>query len=403
MSWISGLRAIRGVFSVGWIHFADVTPEQFRARFPILRQRVYVNSCSQGALSVDVEEALAAFVQSWHEHGSPWDRWVADVERLRTAFAALVGADADEIAVMPSASSAIAAIATALSFDGAKRGVVLGRFEFPTLAHVWLAEERRGASITWADAVDDTLPITSYVACIDPKTLIVPATHVCFRNGYRVDVPALVETAHARGALVMLDDYQHSGTATLDVHALDVDFMVTGALKYLLGPSGVAFLYVKRTLIESLTPLTTGWFGREHPFAFRLDPLDWSPSARRFEAGTPPVPNAVAAAAGIALLETLGLEQVNAQIRRLVARFDESARSRGFVVATPSDPARRGPLVVLRSTDAGALVTRLAARGVIASARDNGLRVSFHAYNNEADVDAVLEALESEAALLVRP
>jgi hypothetical protein len=120
MSWISGLRAIRGVFSVGWIHFADVTPEQFRARFPILRQRVYVNSCSQGALSVDVEEALAAFVQSWHEHGSPWDRWVADVERLRTAFAALVGADADEIAVMPSASSAIAAIATALNFDGAK-------------------------------------------------------------------------------------------------------------------------------------------------------------------------------------------------------------------------------------------------------------------------------------------
>lgn len=379
-----------------------MTLEAFRARFPILRNRVYVNSCSQGALSVDVEEAFAAFVRSWHDRGSPWDQWVADVERLRAAFAKLVGADIDEVAVMPSASAAIAAIATALPFDGARRTVVMGRFEFPTLAHVWLAEERRGASIAWADPVGDTLPIGAYDACVDERTLIVPATRVCFRNGYRVDVPALVALAHARGALVMLDDYQHTGTAPLDVHALDVDFMVTGALKYLLGPSGVAFLYVKRTLIESLSPLTTGWFGRANPFAFRLDPLDWSPSARRFESGTPPVPNAIAASAGVALLDHMGLDAVAAQIRRLVARFHDGAQSRGFALATPSDPARRGPLVVLRSTDPVALVSRLAARGVIASARDNGLRVSFHAYNNDADVDAVLDALDAEAALLVK-
>ena len=103
--------------------------------------------------------------------------------------------------------------------------------------------------------------------------------------------------------------------------------MVTGVLKYLLGPSGVAFLYVKRALIASLTPLTTGWFGRENPFAFRLDPLDWSQTARRFEAGAPPVPNAIAATAGLALLQTLGLDGVGAQIRRLVPRYHDRARA----------------------------------------------------------------------------
>ncbi len=98
-----------------------ITPAEFRARFPILGRRVYVNSCSQGALSLDVEAALSAFVESWHTHGSPWDRWVGEVERLRALFAASIGADTDEIAVMPSASAAIASIATALSFDGTRR------------------------------------------------------------------------------------------------------------------------------------------------------------------------------------------------------------------------------------------------------------------------------------------
>ena len=104
---------------------ARMTLDQFRSRFPILGRRVYVNSCSQGALSIEVEAALAAFVESWHTHGSPWDRWVGEVERLRAAFAASIGADADEVAVMPSASVAIAAIATSLSFDR-RRAVVLG-------------------------------------------------------------------------------------------------------------------------------------------------------------------------------------------------------------------------------------------------------------------------------------
>jgi selenocysteine lyase/cysteine desulfurase len=377
-----------------------MTPQAFRRRFPLLANKVYVNSCSQGALSHDVADALAAFAESWHRFGSQWDHWVGEVERLRTGFARAVGADADEIAIMPSASAAIAAIATALTFDASRRTVVLGEFEFPTLAHVWLAQARRGAVIEWAHAEGETLPIDSYAARIDERTLIVPATHVCFRNGYRLDIPRLVELCHARGALVMLDDYQRTGSGPIDVHALGVDFMVTGALKYLLGPAGIAFLYVRRELIERLEPLATGWFGRVDPFAFRSDRLDWSPSARRFEGGTPPVPNVYGALAALMLLETSGLSEIQRQICSLTLRFIEGARERGFRVATPADPARRGPLVVIRSDAAAELVRRLDTCGIIASSRGDGLRVSFHAYNDEADVDAVLAALDAEQELV---
>jgi selenocysteine lyase/cysteine desulfurase len=367
--------------------------DDFRARFPILAQRVYVNSCSQGALSTDVEAALGAFTRSWHEEGSPWERWVGEVERLRVIAAALVGANVDEIAIVPSASVGIAAVATALSFAGRRRRVVLGDFEFPTMAHVWLAQQARGASVAWARAVGETLPVEQYAAVVDADTLVVTTTHVCFRNGYRIDVPRLVALCRDRGAYCFLDDYQRTGTAPLDVHALGVDFMVTGALKYLLGPSGVAFLYVRRDLIEQLEPLATGWFAREDPFAFRSDRLDWAASARRFESGTPPIPNVYAARAGIELIQRVGVAAIEQRIAELVDRFDRGARDRGFDVVTPADRERRGAVVVLRVANAAELVHHLERRGIIASARATGLRVSFHAYNNDQDVDAVLAAL----------
>jgi selenocysteine lyase/cysteine desulfurase len=390
-----------------------LSPSQFRSRFPIFNRRIYVNSCSQGALSTDVEAAMHDYAESWHDAGSPWDSWVEKVEQLRTRFAVAIGADRDEIAVMPSASAGINAIASALNFgdrseapDGAGNGtrshVVLGEFEFPTMAQVWLAQQRRGATIRWARASGDGLDVEAYERVIDERTLIVPATHVCFRNGHRTDIAALTRLAHARGALVFVDDYQRTGSAPIDVHALGIDFMVTGCLKYLLAAAGVAFLYVRRDLIDRLEPTITGWFGRVNPFAFRIDEIDWPPAATRLESGTPPVPNAYLAIAALDLLHRIGYDVVGDQVARLVERYRSAAAASGFVVRTPGAPERRGPLVVVESVDAPVLVAHLAARGIVASCRGNGLRVSFHAYNNEEDVDAVVAALESEAGLLVR-
>jgi len=375
---------------------------EFRSRFPIFRSRVYVNSCSQGALSTDVEEAFAAYLESWRRDGSPWEEWVGRMEALRTSFARSIGADPDEVAVVPSASAGINTIATALRFESPRDTVVMGDFEFPTMAQIWLAQAPRGARIAWARAEGEALELAAYRRVIDERTLLVPATQVCFRNGFRLDIPGLVRLCHERGALVFLDDFQSTGTAPLDVHALGVDFMVTGCLKYLLGPSGVAFLYVRRDLIEGLEPTITGWFGRRNPFAFSIDTLDWAPSARRFEAGSPPVPNVYAAQAGLDLLEAAGPARIEAHVRALTQRLLDGARGESFAVATSDDPARRGPLVVLRAKDAPAAVERLKARGIIGSARGDGVRVSFHGYNTTEDVDAVLEGLRAEAALLRR-
>ena len=256
--------------------------------------------------------------------------------RVATAFARSIGAHADEIAVVPSASAGINAIATALHFSGPRRRVVMGDFEFPTMAQAWLAQERRGAAIAWARATGDNLPVEAYEAVVDETTLIVPATHVCFRNGHKTDIAALTRLCHARGAYVFLDDYQRTGSGPIDVHALGVDFMVTGCLKYLLSPAGVAFLYVRRDLIEQLEPAITGWFGRINPFAFRIDALDW-PSSRT----------------SIRERDAAGAERLRRPRGARAARRGRLRRDRFARRAAGDDVSRMGQRRRLRRPDAG--------------------------------------------------
>ena len=365
--------------------FAD-----FRKRFPIFRNRIYLNSCSQGALSGEVEAALQEFIQSWKSSGSPWDHWIEVQEELRREFAAMIGAGADEVAITSSASSAISAIASALDY-GRRPEVLMGELEFPTMSHIWLAQVPRGASIVWVPANHGTNQPGDYRARASGRTLIVAATHVCFRSGFRNDVPGIAQAAHEAGAYFMLDDYQSCGTRPVDFRALQPDFYVTGALKYLLGTSGIAFLVVKRELIEQLRPTLTGWFAQSDPFAYDCRNHRLASTAARFQSGTPPVAAAYAALAGIRLLRQIGLQHVERRVADLARRFMAAAAAENWKLKTPLDSG--GPLVVVKAQASAGLVAGLEKQGITVSSRNDGLRVSFHAYNSPDDVDCTLDAL----------
>jgi len=372
--------------------------ESARAHFPIFKNKIYLNSCSQGALSDAVEASMQAHIRSWHEYGSPWDRWVEEYEAARTAFARFIGAAPEEVAVIPSASAGINSIASALDF-GKRRKVVMGEFEFPTMGQIWLAQKRRGAEIEFLAAQNGKICAECYARAIDDQTLIVPLTHVCFMNGFRSEVVRIVKQAHERGALVMLDDYQDCGTRPIDVKALDVDFYVSGALKYLLCPSGIAFLYVRPELISSLTPTITGWFAQQNPFAFDVKHFDPATTARRFETGSPSLPHAYTATAALKLLDDFGREKTAKHIKSLTRALMDGARDLKIKVKTPAESV--GPLVVLQMKDAEAMVKKMAAENIVVSNRMDGLRVSFHLYNTLDDVHAVLGRLEKNRTLAV--
>ena len=283
-------------------------------------------------------------------------------EEARAAFAKFINASPDEVAIVTSVSAGINGIASALNFRERKK-VVMGEFEFPTMGHVWLAQRARGAEIQFVAADGNRIPAANYEKIIDRNTSIVPLTHVCFKNGFRSEVSAVTQIAHHAGALVMLDDYQDCGTRRVDVKAMDLDFYLTGTLKYLLGPPGLAFMYVRKEFLSSLVPTVTGWFAQADPFAYNPQHFELSPTARRFESGSPSVPNVYGAMPGFQLLQEIGMENVAGHIKILAQALLQCARDLGIRAKTPADSA--GPLVVLRSKDSTLLPRKLAENNIV--------------------------------------
>ena len=221
-----------------------------RDRFPILKNQIYMNSCSQGALSVDVKDAYASYLRDWDEKGSPWEYWAERNEAARQAFAGLVNAEASEVAVTTSLSAGVSALASAMDFSGERNKVVVSDFEFPTVAQIWHAQEARGAKVVHVPAAGNVIPLSRFEDAIDEQTALVSISHVCFRNGSKLDIEAITEIAHRKGVLVLVDSYQALGTTPIDVKRLKVDFLAGGVLKYLLASAGLAYLYVRKELVE---------------------------------------------------------------------------------------------------------------------------------------------------------
>ena len=376
----------------------DSQINEVRSGFRIFDRKIYLNTCSQGALSDAVEAGFEEYIASWHEQGSPWERWIEHYEAARTAFAQFINASPDEVAIVTSVSAGINSIASALNFRERQK-VVMGEFEFPTMGHVWLGQRPRGADVQFVNAERNSIPIAHYEKVIDHQTVIVPLTHVCFKNGFRSEVSAITQIAHGYGSFVMLDDYQDCGTRPVNVKAMDLDFYLTGTLKYLLGPPGLAFLYVRKELISSLTPSVTGWFAQANPFTYNPQHFELSPTARRFESGTPSVPNVYGSVPGFQLLQKISMDEVASHIKGLTQELLRTAAEMGILTKTPADSA--GPLVVLQSLDSALLVQKLAESGIVASNRHDGLRISFHVYNTMNDVRVVTEILKKNIDLMV--
>lgn len=375
-------------------------PDRIRHRFPIFTERVYINSCSQGALSDSVRDAYQQYLDDWDEQGAPWEYWVERQEAARAAFARLVNAAPDEIAVTTSLSAGVSALASGLRFARRSK-VVLTDWEFPTIGQIWHAQEARGARVLHVPAAKDgTIPYSNFERVIDDDTLLVSITHVCYRNGAMVDVPKIVELAHDRGALVLLDAFQSIGSLPVDVRDLGVDFLGAGVLKYLLGSAGLGFFYCRRDLVERVWPTQTGWFADENIFA--MDHTDYSPArtASRFQSGTPPVPAIYAGIAGIELMQEIGIAETREHVLELNSHLLDGLDELRAKVVTPRRPKRRGALVCVRSTDANALVAALGREGIVMSQRDGNLRISAHCYNSVEDVGAVLASLQRHKHLL---
>lgn len=376
---------------------------RYRDEFPILSRRTYLISASLGPLSnrsrALAEEHLDLWSQLgpeelWFDHGMP------RLQECRGKFAALIGADADEIAVIPSVSSGLSSLASCLDFSGERNRVVATAMDFPTNHYVWKAQDRRGAVLDVAPSPDGVrVEAQDVVDRITERTRIVNVNRVLFESSWIMDLEAIVAAAQQHGAQVVVDDFHGTGVLPLDVHALGIDYLLSGALKWLCGGQGIAFLYCRRDLIESMHPMVVGWFGTVDPFDFDRSRLRLLPSARRFETGTYTLPQAWTAAGGMELLLEVGVERIRERNQELTRGIVARAGDAGLEVLSPTDDDRRGGLVRVRvpggRETAEKVLHALFERDVVLDKRADALRISPHFFNSEDDLDDCFSALRS--------
>lgn len=366
-----------------------------RKEFPVLQRKTYLNSGSYCALANNVKAAFDAYMDDRLAVGANWDVWITKNEAVRALMARVLYASTNEIAVTASASAGLNSLASALDFSGPRNKVVVSDFEFPTNAQIWHAQRPRGARVVHVHRdADGYIPAEAFADAIDEETRLVAVTHVCFRNGAKLDIPGIVRLARAKGAKVLLDCYQSVGSCDVDVKALDIDFAVGGMLKYLLGTAGIGFLYVRGELIESLVPTNSGWWAQDEIQAMDITTNRPSHSARRFEAGTPAVVNCYAAEAGLQTLLRVGTPAIEKRIRSLTRLCMEQLKEIDWLGITPDRDDRRGATVCVPSRDSAGLFAELEKRDIVTSFRDSNLRASHHFYNNEDDVAAFIAQMK---------
>jgi kynureninase len=374
---------------------APVDLARYREQFPIFRRSIYLNSCSLGPLSLRSRAAVGHYLDEWDERGAPawYDTWLPALERLRAGYAEVIGASPGTVALHPSISSALTAVAESLDYRRRPR-VVTTALDFPTVAYQWLAKAGDGVEVRIVPSPDGTtVPAELLAGEIDDRTALVATSHVFFTTGAIQDLTALSAACPRAATLLFVDGYHGAGQVPVDVTASGVDFYAAGGLKWLLGGSGIAFLYSNPATTGGLVPRTAGWFGHAAPFDFDVESLALRSDGRRFEAGTPSVAAVYAQLAGLELLREAGLARVQEVTRDLAADLVERAEGLGLAPRVAQDPARRSGIVTIPRADPKADVRALAEAGIIADARPGLVRLSPYFYNTPDDHAAALEVL----------
>src|SRR5690242_7593387 len=368
---------------------------RYRHEFPIFRDKIYLNTCSLGALGDRTRRKVTEFLDVWQARGaSAWyDVWWAALGDLRARYGKVIGAAPEEIALAPSISVAVSAVASAL--DYAKRPkVVVTSLDFPTVAYQWLARRRSGVEVVVVESPDQiSVPVEAIARAVDERTALVATSHVYFTSGAIQDLKAVADAAHAKGALCLIDAYQSVGQVPLDVHAAGADFLTAGGLKWLLGGTGIVFLYVRRELAPRLEPTIAGWFAHREQFAFDPRALELHDDARRFELGTPSLAAVHAQLGGLEYIEEIGVPAIRGVVAGLTEDLVRRGTLAGLAPKVARQPEARSAIVMLPAPDPGAAVRHLAEGGIIADARPGHVRLSPFFYNLQDDHVAALERL----------
>ena len=378
---------------------ADAVRELRNREFPWTGATTYLNAASIGPLPERTRLAVEAFnAKRTAPHLLPDRDLAAVLAATRAAAARLVGAAAEEIALTPNTSAGLGIAAGALPL-GPGDIVLLSDREFPANVYPWLAQRRRGVAVERAAVTARGWPDEDRLLerLGDPRVKVLAISLVQFSNGFRADLERLGAACRAHGVRLVVDAIQGLGVVPLDVAALEVDVLACGGQKWLLGPWGSGFCYVRRELIPVLEPAVVGWMAYEGMDDF-TNLLSYGDrllgDARRFEVASLATQDHLGLATSIGLLLELGVEGISAYVRSLGEPVLAWARDHGVPIVSPTDGVHRSQIVCIAPPDAKEAHRRLRQAGVVCAMREGAIRLAPHCYNTMEEMEKVVDVLD---------
>ena len=327
---------------------------------------VYCNTASYGLPPRPAWDALQAALGDWQGGRTSWEHWGASTEASRAAFARLVGVDAGRVAVGATVSELVGAIVTALP-PGTR--VVVPEIEFASNLFPYLVQSRLDVR---------TVPVADVADAVAQGAGAVAFSAVQMSTGEVADVDAILGAASAVGAVTICDATQAAGWLPIDAGRFDA--LVCGAYKWLMSPRGSAFLTVSDRLLADAVPHSAGWYaGEDVHTSYFGPPLRLAHDARRFDL-SPAWFSWVGTTPALELIEEIGVQAIHDHDVALANRF------RAGVGMQAADSA-------IVSADVPDAAERLARAGIVTAMRGGRLRTSWHVYNDERDVDQVLDVV----------
>jgi cysteine desulfurase/selenocysteine lyase len=376
-----------------WKDLSMQSIETIREQFPITRHKVFLNHAAMSPLPKPVAEAVRKCTDDFSNFGETSIEWT---DWGKPLFAKLISAKPEEIALVENTSTGLNIAANVLHYPHDSK-IVTTDLEYPSVVYPWLRKSL-GARVHYVKNVNGKILLEDVEKAVDDKTVAVTVSHVEYANGFRHDLKAIGEIAHEHGAYLIVDAIQSAGVIPIDVKRDDVDFLTTACYKWLLSPPGAGYLYVKEELIEKFEPPFVGWASVKPEVFETTDFWDiWnlrlSETASRFEVGSPGILSLLGAREAMKILMNFGIENVENRILKLTSHLIQSIKGLGLKLQTPEEPQYRSGIVNFRIDKAKEIAQTLDKKGIVVSARANGIRVSPHFYNTEEEIDRLTEEI----------
>ncbi|HLO02236.1 MAG TPA: aminotransferase class V-fold PLP-dependent enzyme [Symbiobacteriaceae bacterium] len=386
-----------------------------RARFPQTESMLYVDNAGCGLLSTSVQSALQEAVTTMAGGSAGLHGLMGRLAPLKAKLAQLIGATPAEIALQRSTSQGLNTVAAGVHWRPGDNVVTAG-IEFPSNVFPWLnLEGRYGVKTKLVPAREGRVLAEDLIAACDERTRVLTVSWVQFTNGYRTDLAQLGEFCRARGILFCVDGVQGVGALQIDVERCQIDALACGAQKWMLGPLGIGFLYVRKAVQAELWTVEVGpgsvrrgdggfspAGGRPPDGSVQMDPasfldynLTFHESAARYESGLPNLLGVCGLDASVSLFLEVGPAAVEAQVLALTDQLAEGLVGRGYSLLSPRGAGERSGIITFVSERMASseIHQRLTAAGVVCSLREGAVRLAPHFYNEAAEMEQILAAL----------